>query len=91
MQFFKARSQPAGLVERGEAIIFNQGATLPMVIIQIACDSRSKQRGEMVKAVAVMPAHRGVEGDSDLAGIGFIGNLPEQYFALAQSFNDGLN
>src|SRR5208283_1091701 len=52
IQLFKAHSQLAGRVERGEAIVLNQRAALAMVIIQITCDGSGEQRGEMVKASA---------------------------------------
>src|SRR5277367_4168261 len=88
IQLFKARAHFAGRVERGETVVLDERPAFAMVVVQIACGRRFKQSVEMIKAMAVMPADGGVEGDGHLARVTFVGNFCEENFALPQGFYD---
>ena len=78
-------------VERGKAVVLNQCATFPMIVVQIAIHRRIQQRAEVIETMPVMPADGGIECDGQLARVVHIAELRQQCLALRERFDGGLD
>ena len=86
-----AFAQFARRVERREAIVFNERAALAMIVVQVALRRRVQQAPEMIEAMPIMSAHRGVERNRHPAAVGPVADFLQENFTLAEGFDHGLN